>query len=269
MVNRVWQHLFGEGLVRTPDDFGVFGAAPEHPELLEHLAARFIADGWSLKRLIRTIARSRAYQLASQCDPRLVEADPGNALVGRHTQRRLEAEALRDAVLSASGQLDLEPPLGSLLQHQNVLINEMGNLHKPSRHRSVYLLMLRTAMPPELTAFNLPDALSVAGKRELTTLPTQALFLLNSPFFVEQSRHFANAILPQQPYAAAESVRAAYRRALSRNPTSQETARALEFIKKTGEASQTSHSSLSSATRTAWIAFCQALFASNEFRYID
>ena len=267
MVNRIWLHLFGQGLVRTPDDFGVYGDRPSHPELLDHLATRFLAEKWSTKRLIRSIVLSRTYQLSSDCDDRTREADPENRLLARHDRRRLDAEALRDAMLAASGELDLNPGQGSLIQHWDLLINESGSLHQPSRRRSVYLLMLRNSMPPELTAFNLPDATVVAGQRDITTLPTQALYLLNSPFIVGQSHRLAERV---QASAIEETqrIRNAYRRTFSREPFPSELQRSAEFLRDTAA---TLPGILSDETRrqTAWSAFCQALLASNELRYID
>ncbi len=267
MVNRVWLHLFGHGLVRTPDDFGVYGDRPSHAELLDHLASRFVAEKWSVKRLIRTIVLSRTYQLASECDERTRDADPDNTLLARHERRRLDAEALRDTMLAASGELDLQPGQGSLIQHQELLINEMGNLHRPSRHRSVYLLMVRNSMPPELTAFNLPDGTAVTGQRDITTLPTQALYLLNSGFLVEQSQRFAERLLATSS-GEQEIVQTAYRRAFSREPQPPEIVSAREFLRDTS--AMLPRELNAEARRTAtWAAFCQALLASNELRYID
>jgi hypothetical protein len=268
MVNRVWLHLFGHGLVRTPDDFGVFGDRPSHRELLDHLATRFVAEGWSIKRLVRSLVLSRTYQLASQADARILADDPDNRLFARHTRRRLDAEALRDTVLAASGSLDSRPSQGSFIQHHDVLINQMGNLHRPSPHRSVYLLMLRNSPPEELAAFNLPDGTTVTGERDVTTLPTQALFLLNSPFMVEQSRAFARSLL-QSPEAEAARIQAAFRRAFSREPAGEEVQQAVAFLRQ-AEAGLMQHQPDSDARlHTVWAAFCQALLASNELRYLD
>ena len=267
MVNRVWQHLFGHGLVRTPDDFGIYGDRPSQPELLDHLATRFVQEKWSVKRLIRSIVLSRTYQLASECDERTRETDPDNTLLARHDRRRLDAESLRDVMLAASGELDRSPGQGSLVQHQDLLINEMGDLHQPSRHRSVYLLMLRNSMPPELAAFNLPDGTAVAGLRDVTTLPTQALYLLNSPFLVEQSRRLAARVL-ESSLDETQMIRAAYRRTFSREPLAIEIQRSAEFLRDT-EAELSGDLGKETRRQTVWAAFCQALLASNELRYVD
>ena len=268
MVNRVWQHLFGEGLVRTPDDFGITGERPTHPELLDHLASRFMSDGWSIKRLIRSIVLSRTYQLSSQCDEKLREADPENLLLARHNRRRLDAEAVRDAMLAATGDLNPQPGQGSLIQHQNVLINELPPLHQPSLHRSVYLLMLRNSMPPELTPFNLPDAVTVAGKRDSSTLATQSLYLLNNAFLVEQSKRFASRLM-QVSDDATTRIEVAYRQAFARKPTDSEMRRDHDFIREADLMLVSTQNDENKRLTNAWAAFCQALLASNELRYVD
>lgn len=268
MVNRVWQQLFGEGLVRTPDDFGITGARPSHPELLDHLATRFMREGWSIKRLIRSIVLSRTYQLSSQCGDPLRKADPDNILLTRHNRRRLDAEAIRDAMLAATGDLNLQPGQGSLIQHQNVLINELPPLHQPSAQRSVYLLMLRNSMPPELTPFNLPDATSITGRRDNSELATQSLYLLNNAFLVEQSKHFARRLMHCSDDSA-ERIQSAFLHAFARAPTDAEIQRARDFIRETDLMLVSNESDEGKRSITVWAAFCQALLASNELRYID
>jgi hypothetical protein len=268
MVNRVWQHLFGQGLVRTPDDFGVYGDRPSHPELLDHLATRFVKEGWSVKRLIRGIVLSRTYQLGSECDERMRDIDPDNTLLARHDRRRLDAEALRDAMLAASGELDARPAEGSLIQHHDLLVNEMGDLHQPSNHRSIYLLLLRNSMPPELTPFNLPSGTAVTGKRDITTLPTQALYLLNSPFVIEQSKRLAARLLSSSTDDAG-IIRDAYQRTLAREPVENEIRLATEFLRATDAAFSSGTLSRETRRQTVWAAFCQALLSSNELRYVD
>ena len=261
MVNRIWQHLFGRGIVSSPDDFGVYGARPSHPQLLDHLATRFVEAEWSVKEMIRAIVLSRTYQLSSEADPADGEADPDNQWLARHSRRRLDAEALRDSVLQVSGQLDLTPAAGSLIRHRDILVNLAGDdLQEPSRHRSVYLCYLRNAPPPELAAFDLPDFTSVTGKRDASTVPGQALFLYNSPFILAQAEHFAVAAL-----AAEEStegrVRWSFHRALNRDPNPEEAYRARELVEQTLAETD--------SEKMAWMCLCQGLLASNEFRYVD
>ncbi|HRX77821.1 MAG TPA: DUF1549 and DUF1553 domain-containing protein, partial [Pirellulaceae bacterium] len=260
MVNRIWLHLFGDGIVRTPDDFGVYGERPTHPELLDHLATRFMNEGWSIKRMVRAIALSRTYQLSSHADQGLLQADAENRLLARHHRRRLDAESLRDSMLQVSGQLDLRPADGSIIRHRDILVNLAGNLHQPSNQRSVYLCYLRSSPPPELAAFDLPDFTSGVGQRNVSTVPGQALHLYNSPFVIEQANRFSQSLL-----TAAEDdemrVKLAFRRALGREPDEKELAQALELV-------QLTRSSLKSDDK-AWASLCQALLVTNEFRYID
>lgn len=269
MVNRIWQHLFGEGLVRTPDDFGVYGERPTHPELLDHLATRFVRQGWSVKRMIRDLVMSRTYQQDSICEPGVGKADPDNLLHARHNRRRLDAEALRDTILKVSGGLNAQPGQGSLIQGRDVLINELGHLHQPSQHRSVYLLMLRNSMPPELTPFNLPDGTAVVGKRDVSTLPTQSLYLLNNGFLVKEAERFAERVLTDAGDEDASRVRLAYRLGLGRDPTAEESARAMEFMREIDLNAVSAEADDQKRLKSTWAMFCQALLASSEMRYVD
>lgn len=269
MVNRVWHHLFGQGIVTTPDDFGVYGSRPSHPELLDHLATRFQNQGWSVKRLIREIVLSRAYQLSSSAAEALVTADPDNLWMSRHLRRRLDAETIRDAMLQASNDLTLVPGQGSIIRHRDILLNLAGDLHEASPHRSVYLCRLRNSPPPELSAFDLPDGVAVAGKREVTTLPTQALFLVNSPFVRDQSRRLTRLLISQP--AIEDPVRAEIilRRVLGRPPGPGEVDRALAMIQDVDAELKLQGTTPTLRIEMAWSAYVQALFATNEFRYVD
>lgn len=195
MVNRVWQWLFGQGLVRTPDNFGTTGSLPSNQALLDTLAVQFQENGWSMKALIREIVLSRAYQLSSTFDEKNFTIDPENALVWRMSKRRLDAEAIRDAILAASGQLDLRAPIGSLIAErgngpigefkqfpgagvpEDVLV-EAGTR---TNARSIYLPIARELLPDALAVFDFAEPGFVNGSRETTNVPSQALFLLNSP----------------------------------------------------------------------------------------
>ena len=260
MVNRIWQQLFGEGIVRTPDDFGLYGERPTHPELLDHLASRFVADGWSIKRMIRAIVLSRTYQIASDADSKVIKGDSQNLLFARHNRRRLEAEALRDSMLLVSGQLDSRPGDGSLVRHRDILVNRAGNLHQPSNLRSVYLCYLRSSPPVELAAFDLPDFTTVTGRRDVNTLPSQALHLYNSPFVVEQADRFARLVMSETADPLGR-VRAAWQRAFLREPNPVELERAVELVRMTEADLQ--------SEEKAWASLCQALLVANEFRYVD
>jgi len=259
-VNRIWQQLFGDGIVRTPDDFGKYGERPSDPQLLDHLATRFVAEGWSTKRMIRTIALSRTYQLSVAADASLLTADPENLLFARHKRRRLTAEALRDRMLHTSGRLDISPGVGSLVGYRDILVNRAGNLHEASQQRSVYLCYLRNSPPPDLAAFDLPDFSGVTGRRDLSTLPGQALHLFNNPFVVEQARQFAESVTKQAADDAAR-IALAWRRAYGRDPSEEERQAAASFVE--GAKSDAPE------PEQAWLSFCQALMISNEFRYVD
>ncbi len=270
MVNRIWLHLFGRGIVDTPDDFGVYGSRPSHPQLLDHLATRLVEEGWSIKRMIRSIVLSRTYQLSSRADGTTIDSDPDNRWLARHSRRRLDAESLRDAMLLVSGQLDQSPGKGSIIQNMDVLVNQSGSLHKPSNHRSVYLCMLRNSPPPELAAFNLPQFTDVKGRRDVTTLPSHALFLLNNPFVIQQSKHFARQTLASVGNDSNESkVRWAYRRALNREPDNAELLIAIKFLDTVYQSLVASNSKAEQREFETWAALCQSLLATNEFRYVD
>ncbi len=314
-VNRVWHHLFGRGLVGTPDNFGVMGDTPSNPELLDHLAARFVRDGWSLKKLVRTLVLTRAYGLSSEATPVHRAADPGNRLVWRHTPRRLEAEELRDAMLAAAGTLDRSRPEGSparALRMVEMRDNgpEAKTIHEAadrSRLRGVYLPLLRGVTPKALEVFDPADQTLVSVARDATTVPGQALFLLNSPFVRQQSLALAERVLAEKSAADAHRVTSAYHLALGRTPTAAEVERALEFvgdyesayradpqplplaprpagrpqpkgptapvidpdqIDQTGEAVVEGVVRPRDPRTAAWLAFAQALYGSAEFRFV-
>lgn len=257
-VNRVWMHLFARGLVDTPNDFGVYGARPTHPELLDHLAISFIEQGWSTKELIRTIVLSEAYQRTSIVPQEQKDRDEENLWLTRQNQRRLDAESLRDRMLAASGDLLREPAKGSLIGHRDILINLAGNLHESSPHRSVYLCYLRNSPPPELAAFDLPSFLQPVAKRESSSRPGQALYLFNHPFVLSRSEAIAHEVLSMK--TKEDRIIALFRRILLRNPEPEETYRGKEFLESFAE---------SASSENAWVALAQSLFSSNEFRYID
>jgi hypothetical protein len=266
MVNRVWLHLFGRGLVATPDNFGAAGQPPDHPELLDSLAVTFMDQGWSVKRLIRQIVLSRAYQLASSHDPKNFEADPDNTQVWRMSKKRLEAEAIRDAILCASGRLVLEPPVGSAVAKAGEGLagpNRGFSQDGQNLHRAVYLPVVRDQVCDSLAIFDFPDPSLVTGDRASTSGPTQALYLMNNPFILRQAE--AAAWRVQISGGSNDGrVKTAYLRFLSRNPTATETARAREFLARFPASKDGGD-----PKGAAWTAFCQALYASAEFRYVD
>jgi hypothetical protein len=266
MVNRVWLHLFGRGLVPTPDNFGAAGAPPSHPELLDTLAVDFMADGWSIKRLIRRIVLSRAYGLDSAHDPRNFEADPDNALVWRMSKRRLEAEAVRDALLCVGGRLATDPPVGSAVARVGeglALFVRVEGQDASDTHRSVYLPIVRDQVLESLALFDFADPSLVTGERAATTGPAQALHFLNSPFVIRQAEALCDRVFAAEGDEA-RRVERAYRLALARMPTAAEGDRALAFLRDFAP-----RAGGTDPARGAWWAFCQALLAGAEFRYLD
>ena len=263
LANRVWQHLFGDGIVSTADNFGATGERPTHPELLDFLAARFVANGWSVKQLIREVVLSRTYQLSSAQDAKNFAADPDNNFLWRSNQRRLDAESLRDAVLAVGGQLDLKPPGGSpvtALGDIDIGRSRGALVKMDSPKRSVYLPIVRDMVPPVLELFDFAEPSLVVANRDVTTVPSQALFMLNSSFIHENSAAMAKRFQGTSADPR-ERIATAYLTALSRTPTAAESARAENYLK--------THSTEPGCTpETAWTTFCQALMASAEFRYL-
>ena len=269
MVNRVWQHLFGRGIVATPDNFGINGDRPSHPELLDHLASTFVSDGQSVKQLVRRLVLTRTYQLADAHDSKNFKTDPENIFLWRHTRKRLEAEAIRDSILATSGQLDLERPAGSVVSvHNGKLIQDAltpDKIHKPSNHRSVYLPILRNGLPEALEVFDVADPSLVVGRRSVTTVPSQDLFMMNSPFVIKHAAAFTQRLLDESIDDDAR-IDLAYRLAVSRHPSDAEKIRAAKFIQELQQ--QLSDTQPEAAKLAAWAAYCQALYVSAEFRHL-
>ncbi|HYG78285.1 MAG TPA: DUF1553 domain-containing protein [Planctomycetota bacterium] len=252
MVNRVWHHLFGAGLVRSTDNFGLTGETPSHPELLDYLARQFVAKNWSIKQLVRSIVLSSTYQVSGAARADAAKVDPDNRLLARYNRRRLDVEALRDAMLANSGQLDLTPPTASLLRL---------NYEKPkANRRTVYMPIERETIDSMLEVFDFADPNLVVGVRNTSILATQALFFMNSPFAVEQSREAAKRLVAEAPAGTAR-IQRAYARALGRPPSAEELKLAENFL-----ANANGNSPEATA---AWAQFYQALFACVDFRFID
>jgi hypothetical protein len=266
MVNRVWHWLFGVGLVPTVDNFGSRGEVPTHPELLDYLARRFVDGGWHVKPLVRAIVLSRTYQLASG---EALERDPEKRLYSRHQRRRLEAEEIRDAILAGSGQLDLTMGGPTNVNRERLGVEAQGYTLKvdPWRRRGVYLPVYRGGFINDLfRVFDFPDSGLVAGRRNVTTVPTQSLFLMNSPFLMEQARHTAKRFLALKGIDESR-LRSLYQTLLSRPPTEAEQRRALRFLADYAASSPAAKEA--SPEEAAWTALSHTLMASNEFRYVD
>jgi len=254
MANRVWHWLFGSGIVRTVDNFGTTGEKPSNPELLDHLASRFLDNGWSIKKLVREIVLSRAYQQQSKAgtEHASLKVDPENQLFGRANRRRLDAECIRDTMLVVSGKLSQDRG-GST--YPSTLASDYGYKGTDLR-RSVYLPLFRNAMLEALEVFDIADSSMVTGRRNSSTVAPQALFLLNHPFPAEQAKHAATRILADDSTDEKRITRA-YRLTLGRLPTNGERNVAEGFLKNAKD------------PKEAWATIVHALFASADFRYVD
>jgi cytochrome c553 len=271
MANRVWHHLFGRGIVETVDNFGASGSKPDNQAVLDYLAVRFMDQGWSVKKLVREIVLSHAYSLSSSHLEKNFLADPDNRLVWRMNRRRLEVEAIRDAILAVSGQLDANRPEASpVLAWPSAEVNRGGGRvatwELKENYRSVYVPVIRNAPSRFFESFDFPEPSETKGRRDVTTVAPQALFLMNSPFVADQARIAAERALAKAK-TDSERVRLAYRQTLSREPTKAELARSVAYIQESVKSDSRSDASPGVKTQDAWARFYQVLFASAEFRY--
>jgi mono/diheme cytochrome c family protein len=273
MVNRVWEHHFGRGLVATPSNFGTLGAPPSHPELLDHLASRFMASGWSLKQLHREILLSATYQLSSRIEPKNQEFDADNLLLWRMNRRRLEVEAWRDAMLAVSGNLD--PTLGGPSQ----------DLAAPeNRRRTFYAAVSRHNLDSLLRLFDFPDPNITCDRRVVTSVPLQQLFVLNSEFMVRQARALARKLTAEPAEGDPDRIRRAFATLYGRPATDDEVRWGVAFLNGSDpDRTSASHTNAARAWRasppekssgqasvlSAWEEYAQVLLAANEFMFVD
>jgi len=267
MVNRIWQYHFGKGLVKTPNDFGTRGLAPSHPELLDWLASEFVASGWSIKAMHRTIMLSATYQQASFPRADAAQADANDDLYWRFERRRLSAEELRDSLLTASGQLDREPARGhpfppesswSYTQHV-----PFGTFFETDK-RSIYLVSIRNRRHPFLGLFDGADPNATTPQRQTTTVPTQALYFLNDPFFHAQAAKLADRAIAKPD---AERIDELFRFALQRLPTKRDRDFAAAFLER--YRSDLTDIPEVNRTKGSWDALARILLASNEFLFVE
>ncbi|MCZ6793769.1 MAG: PSD1 and planctomycete cytochrome C domain-containing protein [Planctomycetota bacterium] len=271
MGNRIWRWHFGEGIVRTPDNFGNSGERPTHPELLDWLALRFVESGWSVKAMHRLILLSRTYRMSSLASQRAEKLDPTNRLHSHAPLRRLEAEALRDALLAVSGTLDLRKG-GPALHHvknRAFLFDHTSRdrTRYDSTRRSVYLPVIRNHVYDVFQLFDFPDPQVPSGDRSESTIAPQALFFLNSELLERLSRELASRLLAGSDEDI-ERLERLYVRALGRPPSGAETSDDLAFIDRFAMAREVSGARSAAAHEEAWAALCQTLLASNEFLYV-
>lgn len=278
LANRVWQHHFGLGLVSTPSDFGFNGARPTHPELLDFLAARLIADGGRIKPLHKLIMLSATYQQSSRSHPRGLEVDPQNSLLWRTNPRRMEAETLRDSVLAASGQLNLEmggkgikprmrPELLPASQRNKwPTIAQEGPDHW---RRSVYIYVKRQLLLPMLELFDSPTTTDTCAVRMASVLPTQALLLMNDEFIEDQAGHLAQRALREAGNEAASAIGRLHALALSAPPAPQRLREALAFVQDRERVYSTEPSATPPARQRALTDLAHVLLNSSEFLHIE
>jgi hypothetical protein len=257
LVNRLWKHHFGEGIVKSTDDFGAMGREPSHPELLDWLASRFVAGGWSVKAIQRLIVTSNAYRMSCVPGGEAERIDPENTLLHRRSVRRLEAEAIRDALLSLSGRLSPEMYGPSVPVHLNAFMEGRG---RPAHsgpldgegRRSLYLGVRRNFLNPMFLAFDSPAPFSCIGRRNASNVPAQALILLNDPLVLEQSKGWAGRIQAEPGLNNRDRLDRCYVRALGRPPTEEEARDCLEFL-----------------GRSDWADLCHVLVNMKEFIFIE
>ena len=263
MVNRIWQHLFGRGIVETSDNFGVRGALPSNPELLDFLAEEFVEGNWSVKSVIRKIITSKTYQ---QAVADVLDGADEKSQFQKQYRRPAPAETIRDSLLAVSGKLDGESRdsvVSELGMHaiesngkRHVSLGQTGKL----RQRSVYLPVVRGAVPPSLAVFDFPNPDLVTGKRAITTVPAQALFMMNSPFVHEMS-YALSLLLLQNNVTIEKSIQQLYRRVLIRQAGRDEVSKGKKYVAELMEEGQ--------ALEQSFASFVQVVFCSAEFRFIE
>jgi mono/diheme cytochrome c family protein len=271
MVNRIWKDHFGKGLVATPSDFGKRGKPPTHPELLDYLATRFIESGWSIKAMHRLIMLSRTYQLSSDGPEANTKIDLSNDLRWKFDRQRLDAESIRDAMLAVSGDLDPTVATAHPFPH---FATWNWTQHRPfsavydTPKRSVYVMVQRSVRHPYLSTFDGADPNVSTGERTSSITPLQALFMMNSEFIHERSKHFAARLIAAAPDST-RRLNLAFESSLGRRPTKVETRRALEYLRQGRQKLEAAGVKSDQVPLESWASFLRAMLASNAFIYID
>jgi len=268
-VNRVWHHLFGAGLVRTPDDFGHLGELPTHPELLDYLAIRFVNEGWSTKKLIRVLVSSATWRQGSVPNPKAVESDPDNRLWHHLPMRRLEAEAIRDSMLAVAGRLDrtlFGPPLDPFRTAEDAAKRLLKGPLDGNGRRSVYIKMTLMEPPRFLALFNQPIPRQTVGRRDVTNVPDQALALLNDPFVLAMSEQWSKRLVADNATSAEARAAHMLQSALCRPARSEEVASLVQLTRRSAELRRTNGELL--ASQLAWQDAAHAIFNLKEFLYV-
>ena len=254
-VNRVWLYHFGAPLVSTPSDFGMRADPPTNPELLDYLAARFMAEGWSIKKLQRLIMLSAAYQQSSEDNAACAKVDPNNNLVWRMNRQRLDFEALRDTLLDVSGKLDLTA--GG---------HAVDIIAPSSTRRTIYGYIDRQNLPDEFRAFDFASPDTSSPRRFFTTVPQQALFLMNSPFIIQQAQHVVERPDFHSAKTDRDKIKLLYEWAYQRQPSKEEIDWATQFVQSTSSPSEPSKDR---KPLTSWQKYAQVILMSNELVFVD
>ena len=270
MANRIWHHLFGRGIVASTDNFGVLGQQPTHPELLDHLAIQFVQGGWSVKKLIRSLMLTRTYQMDSKVDPAYVDSDPQNLWWHRMPIRRLEGEAIRDAMLTVSGRLDRTLHGGPVPVYLTAFMQGRGRpgagpLDGNGR-RSIYTSVNRNFLPPMMLAFDTPIPFTTIGRRTQSNVPAQALILMNDPFVVQQAELWAKRTLAERPESAEARINSLYEAGFARPASDQEIQDGIEFLKIQAETYEAT-ANWETDVRV-WKDLCHVLFNVKEFVFL-
>ncbi len=266
MVNRIWQHYFGTGIVSTADNLGASGAKASHPELLDYLAAEFVRSGWSVKAMHRLILTSAVYRQSSEPREKFDAIDPDNRLLTRFPLRRLDAEAIRDAMLHVAGELDTRaggPYVPNTTTSEGTV--EVAENTDGAHRRSIYLQQRRTQVVTLLQLFDAPSMVTTCGKRSTSTVPLQSLVLLNSEFARARSKAFAARLECEAGSDTVRRLDLAFRLSCSRSPRAEEQALCKTFLEKQSAV----YARKKNADLSAWADLCQMLFASNTFLYIE
>ena len=272
MVNRVWHHLFGQGIVPTPDNFGLQGIPPSHPELLDHLALRFMREGWSTKQLIRNIVLSNTYRQAS-LPTAGDQADPENRLLHRQNLRRLEGEAIRDSLLAISGRLDTAMYGPSVPIHITPFMagrgrpDHSGELDGLGR-RSIYIEVRRNFLSPFMLTFDTPAPATTIGERSVSNVPAQSLILMNDPFVLQQATRWAEQLLARGDLPFEQRLDRLYQEAYGRSPTPEEQATLSGFYNQQAELYGIAPEARAADVRL-WTDVCHVLINVKEFIYIN
>ncbi|MEK6262202.1 MAG: PSD1 and planctomycete cytochrome C domain-containing protein [Planctomycetota bacterium] len=273
-VNRVWHHLFGRGIVPTVDNFGVLGQPPSHPELLDHLATRFVKEGWSQKKLIKSLILSRTYQMSSKPDPAAEAADPDNVVWHRMPIKRLEGEVIRDSLLAVSGRLDRKPFGPSVAIHLTPFMQGRGRPGNSGPvdgdgRRSIYISVRRNFLSPMMLAFDTPSPFSTVGRRTVSNVPAQALILMNDPLVIEQAKRWADRTLADASQTPEQRIESLYLTVFARRPTDREKLEAWSFLVSYPGSPPDAKSDPNKAPRDAWTDLCHVLFNVKEFIYVE